>query len=470
MISPPACAHTKSWLKHCKLEHQFAHFFANLLIEPDMRIHDAKRLQQTLERAQAETQAVYLLVIATKPCYIKLASLVKQLRARAVPTLILDAGQHYDAILTGAASELRYLDEIDIFLDIRGSILGRTADLARQIEHLHAHLQTFSSSVGLRFIPVVSGDTSTSGTFPLFWYLQTGVRAIHVEAGLRSLTPFTKGQSVSLGDVLDQAQGNWLIEPDEPFPEQLDSRLTSVASSLLLAPVARNQNNLLREGYAQAAMRLSGSLSADAVLLAQHHAPGASAVLTDALLECHPDLLSKKWLRVDIHRRENMTLQRLNAVVDAVCQLAQQGLPVIFMLTNQFCFAEQRYPQQQFRQRLQQSGVHCQPLWPSYRDVITFLCSSNCLAIYTDSGGLQEEAHILGIPCMTCRYSTDRPETILDSRSNLLIPPDSATLVYHAILYCLEQGRQSVWRDLGSNIYGNEVAKQIVDHMLNTAQ
>jgi UDP-N-acetylglucosamine 2-epimerase (non-hydrolysing) len=114
------------------------------------------------------------------------------------------------------------------------------------------------------------------------------------------------------------------------------------------------------------------------------------------------------------------------------------------------------------------SGVRCHPMWPSYRDVMAFLRSPNCLAIYTDSGGLQEEANILGIPCMTCRYSTERPETILDCSTNLLIPPDSTELVYRGIEYCLENGHRTVWRNLGQNLYGQQVAASIVDHMSAT--
>jgi UDP-N-acetylglucosamine 2-epimerase (non-hydrolysing) len=94
----------------------------------------------------------------------------------------------------------------------------------------------------------------------------------------------------------------------------------------------------------------------------------------------------------------------------------------------------------------------------------------NCLAIHTDSGGLQEEANILGVPCMTCRYSTDRPETILDRRSNLLIPPDSSGLVYQGITHCLESGNDGPCSELGQSLYGDQVAAAIVDHLANIVE
>ena len=425
-----------------------------------MKISNPARLDHMIGLARAQGGPLYLLVIATKPCYIKLASLVHELRRRQVPALVIDAGHHYDAVLTSAAQDFDYVDEIDVFLEIRGSILGRTANLATQAEALHEHLSAKCGSV--RPVPVVSGDTSTSGTFPVFWYLQSGIRSIHVEAGLRSLTPFAPGQSIDLPSVLGQARAAWRGAPDEPFPEQVDSRLTSVASSLLLAPVGRNRDNLVAEGYAPAAIRLCGSLSADAVQYGRARAAGGQL---DAL---YPELRRRRWLRVDLHRRENMAPRRLDAVVEALCALASQGMPVIFILTNQFNFAERRHPELRFKQRLLASGVHCHDMWPSYLDVLGFLASPQCLAIYTDSGGLQEEANILGVPCMTCRYSTDRPETILDVGTNLLIPPSEQRLVYQSILHCIERGADMVWRDLGHNLYGSDVAVKIVDHLIDT--
>jgi UDP-N-acetylglucosamine 2-epimerase (non-hydrolysing) len=425
-----------------------------------MKIQNTARVHDIVARAHKQGQPVHLLVIATKPCYIKLASLVLELRKRELPALIIDAGQHYDTVLTGAAQEFDYLGEIDIFLEIRGTILGRTADLATQAERLHAYLTGLAPHG--RFVPVVSGDTSTSATFPIFWYLHTGIRSVHVEAGLRSLSPFDRRQAVSEELVLCQAQAEWQLVPDEPFPEGVDSRLTSVASSLLLAPLARNRDNLLHEAYSRDIIRLTGSLSADAVQLAGEHAR------TGELEALYPELARQRWLRVDLHRRENMSPDRLNNVIEALCRLAEQGVPVIFILTNQFNFADRRHPELQLRERLLRSGVRCHPMWPSYLDVIAFLRSSNCLAIYTDSGGLQEEANILGVPCMTCRYSTDRPETILDRKTNILIPPDSVELVYKSIVHCLGNGTGDVWSELGHNLYGQQVAASIVDHLVQT--
>ena len=71
---------------------------------------------------------------------------------------------------------------------------------------------------------------------------------------------------------------------------------------------------------------------------------------------------------------------------------------------------------------------------------------------------------------MTCRYSTDRPETILDRRSNLLISPDSSGLVYQGITHCPESGNDGPWSELGQSLYGDQVAAAIVDHLANTVE
>jgi len=426
-----------------------------------VKVSRPDRLEAIAAAALERRCPVYLLIIATKPCYIKLASLVKVLRERAIPTLVIDAGQHYDSVLVGAAQEFSYVDEIDIFLEIRGTLLARTGALALQTERLHEHLS--SRWAALRFVPIVSGDTSTSGTFPIFWYLQTGIRTIHVEAGLRSQSPFDAAEPPSFDSIVGQTNAPWHVVADEPFPEGADTRLTSVVSSLLLAPVQRNVDSLLAEGYSPRLIRTTGSLSADAVRLAR---PEFAA---HDIARLHPELdADRRWLRVDIHRRENMTLARLRAVVGALCRLAGEGLSIIFIVTNQFRFAMKRHSGEDFLGRLTRAGVHCHDLWPSYLDVVAFLASERCLALYTDSGGLQEEAQVLGVPCMTCRFSTDRPETILDTDGNLLIPPVESALIARAIAWRLGRSQRARPGEERPLLYGDHVAESIAGHLAST--
>ncbi|MCA1612634.1 MAG: UDP-N-acetylglucosamine 2-epimerase [Acidobacteria bacterium] len=419
------------------------------------RLHDPDLFKQAVASANREGRPLYLIALATKPCYIKLASLVLALRRTRVPFIAVDAGQHYEFALTNAKEELSYGHLVGAHLGIRGGLVERTADLARKLQWLAGELR----EAGLRQppIPVVSGDTSTAAFFPSFWYLLTGYRSVHVEAGLRSAGPEADWEWRGIEHLLMQRRAGWRRFRDDPFPEGVDTTLASVTSDLLLAPVRRNADNLLREGYDAGKLHLVGSLSADAVDLAL----GQPEVEDDF----RSALARGKWLRVDIHRRENTTPLRLQALVDGLAAYSDQGGKVVLILTNALRSAlEQHGMWGLLRDAERQHGVLVQELWPSYLSVVHFLRSPNCLAVYTDSGGLQEEANVLGVPCITCRFSTDRPETVLDGESNILLPPASVELVARGLGEILSSPPARVWPGLaGRGLYGERAGERIAE-------
>jgi UDP-N-acetylglucosamine 2-epimerase (non-hydrolysing) len=425
----------------------------NLLSRPDI-------FKQAVASANEERRSLFIVCLATKPCYIKLASLVIALRRRKLPFLLLDTGQHYDPVLTSAGREFAYEHLIAASFHIRGGLLERTADLAEKLQWLATELH----SAGLRQspIPIVSGDTSTAALLPIFWYLLTGCRSVHVEAGLRSLGPPTKWQWEGLDHLLTQRSASWSRVRDEPFPESIDTTLASVASDLLLAPVQINSENLLREGYDAEQIRVVGSLSADAVELALGNED------LDPSSRIAADLSGGPWLRVDIHRRENTTPARLEAILRGVSMLSQQGCRILFIMTNAMRSALAHSEMKALLDNARRHGVVIQDLWPSYLDVVRFMRSSSCLAIFTDSGGLQEEANVLGVPCITCRFSTDRPETVLDAATNILVPPANQELISRALEALLSAPPEKVWPGLKTRkLYQTSVGERIANILAN---
>jgi UDP-N-acetylglucosamine 2-epimerase (non-hydrolysing) len=416
---------------------------------------DPRVFRQAVESANAQGRPLFIVVLATKPCYIKLASLVHAFDRMELPFLLVDTGQHYDPLLTGAKGELAYQHLIGAYLHVRGGLLGRAADLAQKVQWLAAELRR----AGLRRppVPIVSGDTSTAALFPTFWYLATGVRSVHVEAGLRSMGPEVSWEWQGLDGLLAQREARWARVRDEPFPEGIDTTLASVASDLLLAPVRTNAEHLIREGYAPEKIQLVGSLSADAVEPAQggegHRSPSGAV----------SELSSGRWLRVDIHRRENTTPSRLKAVIGGLSRFSRRGGKVAFIMTNAVRAALAEHGMEEvLRAAGRESGVLIQDLWPSYFDVVRFMRSPNCRAIFTDSGGLQEEANVLGIPCITCRHSTDRPETVLEGATNILLPPTDAETVEQSLAALLSAPPEKVWPGLKTRkLYGAHVGEQI---------
>lgn len=409
-----------------------------------------------IEKAMDMNRPLYLPIIATKPCFIKMASLVRSMSENDMPFLLINSNQHYDQYLTAQISEFGYKDQIGVNLYANGNDFNeRIVTMSQSVTDFLSMMSTHSGKPDM--IPIVSGDTFSAAILPQLFYFSTGVRSVHIEAGLRSYGPAEKERWLDC-DFRSQAEWEWASYINDPFPEGMDSRLASICSEMLLAPVKRNKDNLLNEGYTEENILLTGSLSSDAVMLMKKYAH------TEDFLFRYPFLAGKKWLRVDLHRRENLHPGRLTAVLKGIAKLCREGMNIFLVKSNALMAAIHHFRLEEHLLHAERSGVKVCDLWPSYLDVISFMLSDNCLGLYTDSGGLQEEAHILGVPCLTLRYSTDRPETILDTNGNLLLPPISEDFICQNILKAFSD--ISWWAPSNTvNIYGNEVAEGIVEKL-----
>ena len=423
-----------------------------------MPITDDHLVDEQIQLANAISRPLYLIIIATKPCYIKLAGLILAMNRNGSAFLVIDVGQHYEKKLVHARHELQYEHLISVFLNVRGDLLGRTAELADRVNWLYSYLKKrhFKGQA----IPVVSGDTSTAGMFPILWYFKTRLRSIHVEAGLRSLSPFAGRQMPdNFSEILDlqRSRQGWTMIQDEPFPEAADTRLASVCSQLFFTPVALNTKNMLREGTDIKDIHQVGSLSADAIELIMKE------VVSTSVFEVYPFLRDGRWLRVDIHRRENISYQVLSSLFKAIQTLCGKGFRVVIVVSNALNKGIRTLGLEDVWTALQeQEGVKVTPLWSHYQHVIEFMRSPHCQGIYTDSGGLQEETQILDIPCITCRYSTDRPETILHVQNNILVPPHNASLISNSLEYILENNR-NIFSNNDKLLYGRHVGEKMAD-------
>ena len=408
-------------------------------------------VSEAVSWANHSNRPLFIVVLGTRPCYVKLAPLIGVLRDCDVPFLLVESGQHHENDLTGAKHEFGYGQFTGATLNIRGSLNQYGAQIFERVTQLSELL----GAQKLKYppIPIVSGDTATAGIFSQAWYLQTGVRSIHIEAGLRSYGPFERDPLTDRCQLVLQRSVEWTLMPDDPFPESLCSRQASQASRILFAPTERNRAALLREGFEADQIFVVGSLSADAVSLPAVNFTG------DIPLDCR----SGQWIRVDLHRRENMTVGRIEAVLGGLELLNRHGLRTVLIVSNALRGSLDRFGLWGAVERLIKAGGLVQEPWSSYLSVIEFLKSKNCVAIYTDSGGLQEEACILGVKCFTCRFGTDRPETVLDFRSNLLVPPASPELVAFGIIDGLSGATaDSAPQSQGlAKVYGMNVAKQI---------
>lgn len=101
-------------------------------------------------------------------------------------------------------------------------------------------------------------------------------------------------------------------------------------------------------------------------------------------------------------------------------------------------------------------------IWPEYGHVIEFFESDSCIAALTDSGGVQEELNLIGKPCLTCRLTTDRPETVFDARSNLLVPPATKEIVVKMVRHITSNDNLRKNMEASKPLYGNNVGKKFI--------
>jgi UDP-N-acetylglucosamine 2-epimerase (non-hydrolysing) len=187
-----------------------------------------------------------------------------------------------------------------------------------------------------------------------------------------------------------------------------------------MAPVEINRQNLLREGYPADHIHVTGGVVVDALELKRKEK------MAESVFTIYPALADGKWIRLDIHRKENLGQRRFSAIFGALEELVDHGHRVSFVLMNATKHAIARW---QLNERLEKlskrSNFLATDVWPAYGHVVEFYDSAHCLAAWTDSGGVQEDMNLLGKPCLTIRFNTDRPETVMGNHGNILVPPIS---------------------------------------------
>jgi UDP-N-acetylglucosamine 2-epimerase (non-hydrolysing) len=353
--------------------------------------------------------------------------------------LTFETGQHYDPELTSASTEFGWRHLVAGNLQIKGEDLtDKAACLLASLKQLYQILEDRSC----RGIIIVSGDTIAAGITPFAWHLLSGMSAIHIEAGLRSMRPHRESGTET------QPHTQWVFVENRPIPEGRCSRTASANSSLLFAPTEINVSHLLREGFRRADVHQSGSLSADAVDLALR-APQTRSFSSDSF-----------DLRVDLHRRENLNQVVLGAVFDGLLRLKSRGARVCFQMTHSLKAVEGIAWNGDQIAKLENSGIQIVEPEPTFVRHIRRLKEGDFGAIYTDSGGLQEEAAILRVNCLTCRFETDRPETVTAFQSNRLVPPRSGEYIEREIVPLLGLPFRGLILDAP---YGHAVAANIVD-------
>jgi len=326
-----------------------------------------------------------LIVLGTRPEIIKFSPIIRECERLGLDYSILHTGQHYSYNMDRVFFEQLELPIVKYNLDVgSGSHAEQTGSMLIGIEKA---LRKETPDVVL-----VEGDTNTvlAGALSA---VKLCIKVGHVEAGLRSY--------------------------DRQMPEEINRVLADHCSDLLFTPTEKTALILLGEGISKDKVFVTGNTIVDAVYQNLEIAKRRANVLD--------------WLGIDddgyflvtVHRQENVDNEkRFRGILKGLEMVQEEfGLPVVYPIHPR---AKKQF--EVFKFKVDHVKI-VEPL-----DYLRFLqLESNAKLILTDSGGVQEEACILHVPCVTLRYNTERPET-LEVGSNVLAGTDPYNIVDKAKL------------------------------------
>ena len=389
----------------------------------------SKELESVFLTAKRSGSPILAVVTGTKPDFYKQAPIVLEAARSKLPVFVINTGQHFDEVLGHGIKEFDIGRFVGCNLQIRGDLMEKAAELMLKFGQFGRYCRKHFGPQPI--LPIVHGDTLVAGIASLSWVFGIGQKVGQNEAGLRSMSPVAiKGlkpnETPSRARVQkflhDQFYGKWFLAREEPFPEQIDTWICSAGTQFFFAPTQLNKDHLVREGYPEEFVHVVGNSVVDAIHLKRKERPNQS------IFEIHPQLERDEWIRVDIHRRENLTPRRFKSIIGAITELVKNtDKKIVLVMLNATASALKEYNLEAPLRALARRHSHkflITPLWKEYANVVEFLDSGHCWAEMTDSGSMQEELlYFPKVMSLTVRLNTDRPETIFDARSNVLIPP-----------------------------------------------
>ncbi|NLJ64616.1 MAG: UDP-N-acetylglucosamine 2-epimerase (non-hydrolyzing) [Christensenellaceae bacterium] len=355
-----------------------------------------------------------MLVFGTRPEAIKMCPLVKELKSRKeLKTLVCVTGQHRE-MLDQVLKTFEVVPDYDLsIMKQKQTLFDVTCNILTSIKPV---LEEVKPDVVL-----VHGDTSTTfATALACFYLQIPVG--HVEAGLRTYDIYS------------------------PYPEEFNRQAVSIISQYNFAPTQMSKDNLLRAGYKEDSIYITGNTAIDAL---------QTTVREDYT---HPELDWAKdscLIMITAHRRENLG-QPMHNMFRAIRRIIDEHSDVKAIYPIHMNPVVREAAQQELGDC---DRIHIiEPL--DVLDFHNFLARS--YLIITDSGGIQEEAPSLGKPVLVMRDTTERPEGI--AAGTLKLVGTDEKVIYDAFKLLLNDKAEYEKMSKASNPYGDGLAsKRIAD-------
>jgi len=352
-----------------------------------------------------------LIILGTRPEIIKMSPVIRECKERNLNFSVLHTNQHYSENLDEVFFRELNLSEVDYNLEIgSGSHGEQTGKMLIEIEKV---LEKEKPDIVL-----LEGDTNTvlAGALTAS---KMHIKVGHIEAGLRS---YFRG-----------------------MPEEINRILTDHCSDFLFVPTEESREILRKEGISDKNIFVTGNTIVDAVFQNLKISKEDSTIIKDLGLK------NKEYFLLTSHRSENVDEKdKLEGIIKGMEMLSSEfHLPIIYPI-----HPRTKKMLKSFNLKFSDNIKLIEPL--GYLDFLNL--ESNAKLILTDSGGVQEEACILKVPCVTLRENTERPETVKIS-SNMLAGTDPEKILKYSIEML---NRKEEWE----NPFGNGNAAEKIINIL----
>lgn len=357
-----------------------------------------------------------LTVVGTRPNFMKVAPLVEQFKKRSIEHILVHTGQHYDPKMSKLFFDDLHMPKPDINLEIGSGSFGE--QVGATIQRLEKVFKEEKPD-----IVIVVGDVNS--TFAAaFTAKQLHLKVAHVEAGLRSF--------------------------DNSMPEEINRVLTDRISDFLFTTEESANTNLKKEGVDENNIFFVGNVMIDTLLNHQKKAE-ESTILSQLNLE------ENEYCAITLHRPSNVDSKTSLTSLLTLFEKLQQKMNLIFPL-----HPRTRKNMEKFGLLESFKGIPnltmTEPL--GYLDFVKLMTKSKVML--TDSGGIQEETTVLGVPCITFRNNTERPITV-EKGTNLLVStnPEKVEEAFNSL-------KESKERASIPPLWDGKAAERIIDVLLKT--
>lgn len=366
-----------------------------------------------------------LVTIGTRPEAIKLAPIIIELKKKSEFETIV--------VLTSQQKELLYpfIKFFDIPVDYDFKVMTKNQSITRVTNNILQNFEKLFNKIEPDLV-LVEGDTTTVFATALAAFYKK-IPVGHVEAGLRSHNKYN------------------------PFPEEINRRMTGVIADLNFAPTKEAQKNLIHEGYDQSSIHVTGNSVIDALFHVLHKDKKWESDVLNKIGD-------KKIILLTAHRRESFGKDLLN-ICRAIKKIAERN--------KDFAVIYPVHPNPNVREMVFNildgiSNIYLiDPL-----DYFQFVyVMKRSYIIITDSGGIQEEAPSLNKPLLVIRNVTERPE-LIDAGGAKLVGTDSDTIIKETELLLNDQDIYNKMANV-DNPYGDgktaeRVAKIISEFLITS--